>query len=145
MAFVNEYASDEDIKKYKLNEIWDRYHIHAKGKYYRGKRPYFTIDRERDIFLMTVSGEKVNDVFRYKFLLLVQGFDVVACVNKVKGGSSSTKDRPYVIIWDLSKIDKPDQLDVSEEDLVEILKKAITVYGRDGIREQIPDTVVKFK
>lgn len=52
MAFVNEYATDEDIEKYDLNEIWDKYHPARKGKYYVGNQPEFTIDRERDFFLI---------------------------------------------------------------------------------------------
>ncbi len=58
MAFVNEYVSEEDIRKYDLvtlrlqyNPVWKK----------EGKLPYnyqftWTIDRERDIFLISVGG-----------------------------------------------------------------------------------------
>ena len=39
MAFVNEYASEEDIEKYGLKEIWDRYHPFRKGRYFGGNTP----------------------------------------------------------------------------------------------------------
>ncbi len=55
MAYVNEYASDEDIEKYKLNEVWDRYHPHEKDDRFWGRKPELTIDHDRDVFLMVVS------------------------------------------------------------------------------------------
>lgn len=45
MAFVNEYASKEDVAKYRLDEM-QRKHCDANPLY------NWTIDRERDVFLM---------------------------------------------------------------------------------------------
>ena len=50
MAFVNEYATDEDIEKYDLYGIWDKFHPLRKGKYYIGQRASFCIDRNKDVF-----------------------------------------------------------------------------------------------
>ena len=66
MAFVNEFASDEDIEKYNLYEIWDKYHPLRRGKYYLGQRPWFTIDRGRNIFFMLIGGGGREDPARTK-------------------------------------------------------------------------------
>ena len=144
MSFVNEYASDEDIEKYKLNDVWDRYFVHEKGNYFRGNRPAFTIDREQEVFLIILLGARVRGGYQQKFLLSINSFDVIVYLNKVDGGSLDLSERPYVIVWSLVKIEKPEGLDVSESVIIDTLKKAITVYGYRGVKKQIPDTLVKF-
>ena len=144
MAFVNEYASDEDIEKYKLNKIWDRYFIHEKGKYFRGSKPSFTIDREKEIFLMVLGGGAVEAGYQYKFLLCINGIELLAYVNKL-GGSADLSESPYRIVWSLVKVDKPSEIGISESDIFEIIKEALIVYGYRGAKKQLPNTVVEFK
>ncbi|MES9822515.1 MAG: hypothetical protein ABW161_07200 [Candidatus Thiodiazotropha sp.] len=66
MTFVNEFASEEDIEKYDLNGIWNQYFPSRKGKYYLGQRPWFTIDRERNIFFMVLDGGREEHSNRKK-------------------------------------------------------------------------------
>ena len=60
MSFVNDFASDEDIAKYDLNGIWDKYNPLSKGEYYLRQRPWFTVDRDRNIFFMMLLIVKKN-------------------------------------------------------------------------------------
>jgi hypothetical protein len=55
MPFVNEYVSDDDIEKYRLDELWLRYHPEYKSvpSIYRHN---WTIDRERNTYFMVVGG-----------------------------------------------------------------------------------------
>jgi hypothetical protein len=143
MAFVNEYASDEDIEKYGLKEIWDKYYPFRKGKYFGGNRPAWTIDRERNAFLMVVArgtGEEGNQV---SFLLWWDGAHVVARM-KQKGGSADLEEVPFYRIWHLVKLATPSDLPISREDILDALKDALTVYGYWGVQEQVPNTIVKF-
>lgn len=60
MGFVNEYASEEDIAKYHLDEIYKQYNSNPEMKW--------TIDRERDIFMMLgarLHTEGMLDAARY--------------------------------------------------------------------------------
>ena len=87
MAYVNEYASDEDIEKYKLNEVWDRYHPHEKDDRFWGRKPELTIDRDRDVFLMVASSGTVSGGTQFKFLLSIGGEEVFVYLNLVEGSS----------------------------------------------------------
>ena len=85
MAFVNEYASDEDFEKYDLNGIWDKYHPARKGKYYLGQRPGFTIDRERNIFFIRVRQGRFDESNRTTALLWINGRHILVDLEKIDG------------------------------------------------------------
>ena len=55
MAFVNEFVSDEDIKKYKLERLWLGFHP-GDQEVPSVYRFHWTVDRERDAFFMIVGG-----------------------------------------------------------------------------------------
>ena len=144
MAFVNEYATDEDIEKYDLNRIWDQYHPARKGKYYLGQRPWFTIDREKNILVMMVGGGGREDAGRVKILLLIKGCHVVVELESANGSSLSFKDNPFKIVWDLISVHSQQDLNVPQKEVLKILKEALSVYGYFGVHEQIPNTIVEF-
>ena len=58
MAFINEYISKEDIEKYGLRDLIHRYKKYSdRWKRYTAvpdldRKPYWAIDRDRDIWLM---------------------------------------------------------------------------------------------
>ena len=55
MAFVNEYISKEDIEKYDIFGIWNKFlpeREHVKKETEKRYIPQWTIDRERFGFLM---------------------------------------------------------------------------------------------
>lgn len=66
MAFMNEYASKEDIAKYHLDELQREHHLAnpALG---------WTVDRERGVFLMYGGYDRESPVPRYHFMLWRQG------------------------------------------------------------------------
>jgi len=144
MAFVNEYASDEDIEKYGLREIWDKYHPLRKGRYFGGNRPDWTIDREQNIFLMQVGqgrGEAGNKV---KFLLWANGQHIVAWLEVVGGESDDLNNGPFKRVWDLSKLEVPMDCSISESLIINMLKSAVETYGYLGICRQVPNTTISF-
>ena len=144
MAFVNEYASDEDIEKYKLNEVWDRYHPHGKDDRFWGRKPELTIDHDRDVFLTVESSGKVTGGTQYKFLLSIRGEEVFVYLNLVKGSSPKLTDRPFYRFWDFVTIDKPAKCSLEDSEIIQEVKSAVSAFGYNGARKQIPDTVVKF-
>lgn len=144
MAFVNEFASEEDIKKYDLYGIWDKYHPLRKGKYYLGQRPWFTVDREKNIYFMVLGGGREENCNRKKVLLWINGYNVVAEIDLADGSSPNFTDVPFKVVWDLVGLHPQIDINMPERQIVEILKEALTVYGHFGVHMQIPNTIVEF-
>ncbi|MEW8030131.1 MAG: hypothetical protein AB2806_20645 [Candidatus Thiodiazotropha sp.] len=145
MAFVNEFASDEDIEKYDLNGIWDQYHPLWKGDYYLGQQPWFTIDRGQNIFFMIVGGGGREDPERAKVLLWIDGYHVVIEIDRVSGlNPNGLKTTPYRIGWKLVGVYPQKDVNKSQKEILKILKKALTVHGYFGVHKQLPNTVVEF-
>lgn len=145
MAFVNEYATDEDIEKYDLNGIWDQYHSAWKGEYYLGHKPKFTIDRERNMFFMIIRHGRFDDSNRATALLWINGrhviveLDAVDCLNP-KG----IKSDPYRMRWELVGYHPQLGGQESKDQVMSILNEALIAYGYSGVRKQLPNTIVEF-
>ena len=63
MAFVNEYGTEEDIKRYRLKEVWVRFHPTRDAPFY-GRKPELTIDRENGVFLMLRKSDRCSQCWR---------------------------------------------------------------------------------
>ncbi len=144
MAFVNEYISEEDIKKYGIEEIWLRYHAAYGGT---SKPPGFrfqwTIDRARDIYFMQVGGGGRDEIDLAIWILDWQGKKTRVDLAKTSDGSMSFSERPYRIVWELRNSPAMDSM--SRGELLAVIREALVGYGYGGVREQIPETVVNFK
>ena len=143
MNFRNEYASDEDVNAYGLNEIWDRYHPFRKGRFFGGSKPDFTIDRANNRFLLALEvgmGESGDEV---KFLLWIQKKEVIARLRQ-HGGSKDLNDNPFRIKWHLVDLALPQEMVGQQQDVVALLKEALSVRGYWGAQEQRSNTVVEF-
>jgi hypothetical protein len=144
MAFVNEYATDEDIEKYDLNGIWDKYHPARKGKYYLGNKPGLTIDRERNIFFIRVRQGRFDESNRTTALLWINGRHILVDLDKVGGlNKEGVKSCPYKIRWDLVGY-HPQPGEESKKQIMGILKEALVTYGYSGVHEQLPNVIVEF-
>ena len=145
MGFVNEYVPDEDIEKYDLHGIWDKYYPLRKGRYYGGNRPEWTIDREAKVFLMRVGQGRLEHGNRSKFLLWCNEDHVVAELDLVEGSSGDMDDNPFMVVWELAHIDFSPRLEEGKAEIMRMLKEAVRAYGYSGARNQRPNTVVEFK
>lgn len=144
VGFVNDYATDEEIERYGLKEIWDRYNPGAKGFYWLGARASFTVDRKAGVFLQALSqgtGEKGS---RTHFLLWWQGKQIRVALDLAEGSSKNLDDRPFVCKWSLASLDVPQDFPIAKEKVIEVVKMAVSVYGYMGASKQIPDTDVMF-
>ncbi len=143
MAFTNEYVSEEDIRKYNLKEIWfDNNAIwKMKGKLPPSYRLYWTIDRERDVYLMCV-GIAGREEVSIEFVLYHQR-DITNFVLFQPVESSKKHGKHYNIIWNMEDI-SPKLKGNEKDEVIDLLKEALTIYGYHGIREQIPNTIVSF-
>lgn len=127
-----------------MNGIWDKYNPLSKGEYYLGQRPWFTVDRDRNIFFMMLGSDREEHCNRHKVLLWIEGYHVVAEIDLANGSSADLNNVPFKIVWDLVGVHLQIGTDISEKQIIELLKEALTVYGYLGIHKQVPNAIVKF-
>jgi hypothetical protein len=147
MAFINEFVPAEDIEKYDLNGIWDKYHPASKGKYYLGFPPAWTIDRDRNVFLLSIPelARDREEASVHQYLLWWHGAHVTFEITSLPGSSAMLSDSPFKKIWKLVSLYLPEGFDVPREEVIGVLKEALTAYGYRGIHRQIPNTIIEFK
>ena len=157
MAFINEYISEEDIEKYQINELMNSYQ--GEGQFPDEFYPHrWTIDKERESWFMWVdtptdpldytrsTGERI-------FILHYKGENIEIVLRKdFNESSSKLTDNPFYVTWKLDRINKPETLkDVSDEEIIEVLREALNAYGADGMDNvdiyKIPEDniIVKLK
>lgn len=135
MAFVNEVVSDSDIDKYGL-------------PFKKGSGRYWTRDVERDMYLWGgLSGNPAHgEDIEGRFYLYVGGMEIYIVVLP---GTWSAKfsESPYVISWKSLEHVRPSDLGKIRKDrFLEILKEALTVYGRNGRENRYtPTRIIKFE
>jgi len=153
MSFINEYISEEDIEKYKINELMNSY---SKYKDFPKKhyKHLWTIDKEKESWFMYVHSPTdpldytrgTGEVF---FILFYKNENIEIVLRKVFEECSEIKtDNPFNVTWKLDRIKKPEALkNISGEEIIEVLKEALGTYGTRGIETSIPqkNIIVKLK
>lgn len=126
MAFVNEYISKDDIEKYRLEEINKTRHlvIHS-----------WTIDRERDIFLIHNGRGREEESQMSFFILYRQGEITNHTIWQFF-------DRPNkTLVWEMQRYGEPHYKNIEEqqkyEQLHADLRDALTAFGLAGV--VVPD------
>lgn len=142
MAFINEFVPEEDIKKYKLREIWDSYHPFTKDDLNKNFRHSWTIDREKDVFVIPaiVGREELSN--QTIWVVGWKGQELSATLNQY--GKIDLKGGPCEKRWELVRIRKPAGCVVPDEEIVSVLKEALTTYGDWGVYNQLPNLKVAF-
>lgn len=127
MAFVNEFASKEDLEKYGITELQKSHHVPSGWD-------AWTIDRERNIILMLVGqGGKDGPENRQRFLLSRNGKVTYHTLRQDIDRSNE------VIRWTLSRVTEPNYSSEEEhlhfEALYADLKDALRTYKVWGCYE----------
>ena len=144
MNFTNEFATPQDIDRYKLKELWNSYHPNSKGEPFLGRQPGITIDRKNDVWLLPINqgiGEYGN---RTTWILYLAGVMVRIDLDLVEGTSQNLDDRPFNMVWNLGYVKMPQDLAHDQREVLDIVKEAISVYGYRGVKQQVPETRVVF-
>ncbi|GAB6142170.1 hypothetical protein JCM14076_28990 [Methylosoma difficile] len=152
MAFVNEIVSEENIQKYGLDELKKDFDHFGwlKGRP-EGFWHAWTIDRERSIYFMQAKMIEENGpsgrpepTTKDIFILNIKGIDIRILLDRVRCSKWITES-PFYIGWSLLEIDMPSSFQMSREDVIQILKEALKVYGPNGPRgKQALNTIVEF-
>jgi hypothetical protein len=144
MGFVNEYITEADIKKYDIEGVDKKFIV--EGVISRG----WTIDRERDIWLMEVKVIKEvgpsghpEPTSKRVFILSWRGERAKFVLDRIRWPKSFSES-PFHIIWGLIEMDISEELKILKDTILLALKQALTVYGYRGSDRQPPNILVEF-
>jgi hypothetical protein len=144
MGFVNEFASEDDIKKYQLKELWDKYHPFRGPS--EGFRYDWTVDRENAVYCIRIATGHEEFGNRVTFILSIRGKRYEIKLDAVgEGGAGDLSARPFRKVWAFVRVESGFQGDNERAAVLETLKEALSVYGFAGALRQIPDTIISFQ
>jgi len=129
MAFVNEYVSEENIRKYELEALYKKWLIWIPPRFQYA----WTFDAERDIYYIRMETGREEDSNQTRGVLYYRGIHWDVKVLVEKGTSLSFLENPYRQIWGLIHIKHPEGGLVPEDEIVPVLKEALTVHQVFGI------------
>ena len=154
MAFINEYISEEDIEKYQINELMNSYRSRDKfpDKHYKH---HWTIDKEKESWFMWTHDptDPLEDHRRgtgetiFRLYFKKKNIDIVLR-DVFDESSSKLVDNPFYVTWKLDRINKHQVLkDISDEEIIEVLKEALDVYGVRAMWTSVPfeNIIIKLK
>jgi len=123
MAFVNEKIPDDAIEKYGFSE-----------KCKNSDSCYWTYDKEKNIYLR--GGGQGNPAFgidiRWIFNLEINNIKFKIKLKRGKG-SMKYSEVPYIVMWEsVDNISPQDLHGYKEEEVINILKEALNIWGEDG-------------
>ncbi|WP_306529093.1 hypothetical protein [Campylobacter sp.] len=150
MAFIAEYISKEDLKKYdilsNMNELLMKYNYIYPIQDNDTDWMNWIIDRQRDAWLIHVCLASMPDprdgytgediwLFHYK------GRDIELDIRRIYDETTSKyfTENPFKIKYKLQSVNS-DIGDISMDEIYEILNEALSEYGSGGIenREYVP-------
>lgn len=140
MAFVNEYVSDADVRKFALETL----HKEWWGEIPPGFRYAWTVDREGNSYYIPLRTGREEFSNRTQGILYFKGIHWKVEVSKEPGSSLSFDENPYRIIWGLVGIKNPEGKTITGEEVIPVLKKALTAYGESGVHWQVANSLTEF-
>lgn len=129
MAFVNEDVTQENIKKYGLEDL----HVKWWGEIPPRFRYRWTFDRERDSYYIPMRTGREEFSNQTRGVLYYKDIHWDVEVFKEPGGSISFNENPYCIVWGLIQIKHPQNGLVPFEEILPVLKDALTEYKVAGL------------
>lgn len=128
MSFINEYISKEDRKKYGIDSGLLARNPDLQGKVPEYYQPEWTIDKEREIFIMRIGG--VNQAREegcwQEFILNIKNESIYTFKINRAQGSIQPSDDPFIVIWD--KIIEVKFDGVANRNVISILKEALNAF-----------------
>lgn len=145
MRFVNRKSTPEDNEEFNIPQVWARYHPHIKRDDTSALSRSITVSDTDKIVLLRVMqgyGEHGN---RIVFVLILGGSQVEIQLDLSTASSSQLSERPFRRVWSLAYLGVPFESSLAREQVVDVLKEALSVYGYRGADMQVPDTMVTFQ
>ncbi|MBK7565731.1 MAG: hypothetical protein IPI21_16430 [Propionivibrio sp.] len=140
MAFVNEYVSDADVRTFALETLHQKWW----GEIPPGFRYTWTVDREKNCYYIPLRTGREEFSNRTRGVLYFKEIPWEVEVSKEPGCSLSFDENPYRIVWGLVGIKNPEGETITGEELIPVLKKALTAYGYRGVHRQVVGSLTEF-
>jgi hypothetical protein len=122
MPFMNEYIPSEDVERFQIQAVDQRFH---KGHH----KPHWTIDRERNVYLRHMQNGREEFSNRHTYYFYWKGSPLLVTLdvdaNEIDGGC-----RWHYRKWDM---DIPESLKQFETEITSDLKEALSVYKVRGV------------
>ena len=147
MAFVNEFVSDEDVKKYDLEGLYKKWRKETPPNFLTEWR--WTVDREKDSYfirMQTGYGTDRERADHVRGVLYYRGVQWKVEFRYEPGCSNSFSDHHFRMIWGFVSIKHPEGGSVPEAELLPVLKEALIAYKVWGIdtSAKLTDIVTTF-
>jgi hypothetical protein len=146
MAFINEYISEEDIEKYDLKKLIEKYKRYTYSPDLDNIN--WTIDKENDIWLVSFGREHDPEMDHgftreHIFVLHYKGHIIEARLWLEKDSSFNLSTRPYLVNWKLLSL-TPNNLNEIDMKLIKnILCDALKIYGNHGIYDKKKEGLIE--
>jgi len=132
MAFINEFISDEDWKKYNIQEIEDSFKIGNSSD------DSWTIDKENNIFLKNVAKSRIDDYGRtwvyWVFFWENKLYEITTEVIKLDKDKSGQNCQAYKKIRQFEFLDNDKEMDYNlREKILPYLTEAFIAHGDAGV------------
>lgn len=132
MAFINEFISDEDWKKYNIQEIEDNF------KMGNSSDDSWTIDKENNMFLKNVASSRIDDNGRtWTHWVFFWKDDLYAVTTEVIDSNEAKRDEDYWVhkkIRHLALLNNDSNLDKNHQSkIMPDLGKALLAYKGGGV------------
>lgn len=135
MAFVNEFISEED--KQKID--WTKF------KWWKNSDPHrpwkWTIDRERDVFLVMLVGRGREGDHPELYALCWKGDVIRFCAERDGNGMFATG---VDMLWKIFNIEIPPNLEGVKEEVLSVLREAIDAHGSVYDRTHVKSVHIEF-
>jgi hypothetical protein len=137
MTFINELIPEED----KQRIDWTKFKAWSFSKPHKPWK--WTIDRERDVFLIPLVQPGYDDTHtRSDIFALYWKKEVIKVEAKVTGtGEGKFWD---ILYWKVCKIHIPTHLQIERNEIFNILREAFCTYGRFFNTEHVKTVHVEF-
>lgn len=134
MAFINEEISAEDKRKINLEKIKNIAGISKASELW-----LWTIDRERDVFLLYLLG---GDTKRPACYALILKDEIVTFNANLKGDGN--RKTGVKVFWKVFNLRISQTLEVQREEIKQLICEALDTYGF-GKRDSVIDVNVEFE
>lgn len=134
MGYVNEFASDEDVRKYGLEAINKRFRK-VDVKY------GWTIDREKNVYLRWLHSGREDECDENKFLLCWEGELLIA---ELKRKGDGVRGGPGWTHWSMINMNLPSSLEKHRQEILKELKQALAAFKDFGARSVTTEHTATF-
>lgn len=143
MNYTNEYPSEDEIKNYKLDELFFRYS--RVKKLLPGNRLSWTVDKGQKSFLMKVKAGREEEYNQVEWVFYKDGEKYLVEAWSSYRGSSKLTDKECIWVWSLVSFKNlPDgEWGHAPSEINAAIRQALKVYGYGGLEGPEVKTVVE--